>query len=308
MSHPLSTLRRQLRRAARFARRTAQRGWKASALRLAPAEAPAQPRFVFGCQRSGTTMLVQALDRSPHLWLYNEYHRAAFDNRLRFRSVDVIDRLIARCRASQVLFKPLCDNQRADRILEAYPSARAIWIYRDYRDTVNSMVRLWGGDMRELVQRVVDGESCGTIDPADRLFSQTGWAGARLSEQVSAALAQRTRPDLSMHEGAALFWYLRTQYYYGLELNRHPHVLLVRYEDLVQRPEESFPRIYDHFELPFEPDHLIGVTPECVGRDRFPAIDPKIAQWCQSLLNRLDADHRRTLGDAATVRMTEAAS
>jgi len=222
--------------------------------------------------------------------------------------VEVVDRLIARCRASQVLFKPLCDNQRADRILESYPTARAIWIYRDYRDTVNSMVRLWGGDMRELVQRVVDGESCGTIDPEDRLFSQTGWAGARLSEQVLAALSQRHRPDLSVHEGAALFWHLRTHYYYGLELNRDPRVLLVRYEDLVQRPLDSFQRIYDHFELPFEPKHLQGVTPERVGRERFPAIDPKIAQWCQSLLARLDADYGRALGGAATVRMMDAAS
>ena len=119
MSEQLRSIQRQARRAARFVNRAAQRGWKRCAQALRPAPGPAEPRFVFGCQRSGTTMLVQTLDRSPELWLYNEYHRAAFDDRLRLRSFEVIDLLINRCRAQQVLFKPLCDNQRADRNLEA---------------------------------------------------------------------------------------------------------------------------------------------------------------------------------------------
>jgi hypothetical protein len=293
MNSHLQTIRRQIRRAARFANRGAQRGWKRCAQRLRPAAEPAQPRFVFGCQRSGTTMLVQALDRSPELWLYNEYHRAAFDDRLRLRSVEVIDRLIDRCRAHQVLFKPLCDNQRADRILDAYPTARAIWIYRDYRDAVNSMIRLWGDDMLQLVHRVVDGESCGTIDPADKLFSQTGWAGARLSQSVLEGLKAKRRPDLSAHEGAALFWYLRTQYYYGLGLHLNPRVLLVRYEDLVQRPAEAFRRVYEHFALPFDVQHVRAVSRESVGKDRFPPIDAKVASWCAALLGRLDHDVER---------------
>jgi len=290
MSRQLNPIRRQVNRAARYIDRAVQRGWKRCAQTFNPASGPAQPRFVFGCQRSGTTMLVRTLDRSPDLWLYNEYHRAAFDDRLRLRSFGVIDRLIERCRASQVLFKPLCDNQRADRLLEAFPAAKAIWIYRDYRDAVNSMIRLWGDDMLELVQRVASGESCGTIDPADHLFSQTGWIGARLSEGVLEGVTSRCRPDLTRHEGAALFWYLRTQYYYGLQLHRNPQVMLVRYEDLVQRPTECFRRVYDHLELPFDEAHLRSVSPESVGKERFPAIDPKIASWCAGLLARLDRE------------------
>jgi hypothetical protein len=290
MSGQLNSIRRQARRAARYVNRAVQRGWKRCAQTLSPAAGPAQPRFVFGCQRSGTTMLVQTLDRSPNLWLYNEYHRAAFDDRLRLRSLEVVDRLIDSCRASQVLFKPLCDNQRADRILEAYPTAKAIWIYRDYRDAVNSMIHLWGEDMLELVHRLVNGESCGSIDPADRLFSQTGWIGSRLSEGVLEGLSSRHRTDLTTHEGAALFWYLRSQYYYGLDLHRNPQVLLVRYEDLVQRPVECFRRVYEHFELPFDEGHLRSVSRKSVGKERFPSIDPKIAGWCEGLLGRFDRD------------------
>lgn len=286
----LNSIRRQARRAGRFAQRVLQRGWKRCAQTVRPAPEPAQPRFVFGCQRSGTTMLVRALDCSPNLWLYNEYHRAAFDDRLRLRSFEVIDRLIGRCRAQQVLFKPLCDNQRADRILEAYPAARAIWIYRDYRDAVNSMIRLWGDDMLELVHRVVDGESCGSIDPSDRLFSQTAWVGARLTDSVLEGLASRRRPDLTAHEGAALFWYLRTQYYYGLGLHRNPRVLLVRYRDLVQQPAEGFRKVYAHFDLPFDEQCLRSISRESVGKERFPAIDPKVSSWCAGLLARLDRD------------------
>jgi hypothetical protein len=306
MSEQLKSIDRQSRRAARFINRVARRGWKRCAQALRPADRPAEPRFVFGCQRSGTTMLVQTLDRSPDLWLYNEHHRAAFDDRLRLRSFDVIDRLVRRCRAQQVLFKPLCDNQRADRILAAYPAARAIWIYRDYRDTVNSMIRLWGDDMLELVHRVINGESCGSIDPADRLFSQTGWAGARLSDGVLEELASRCRNDLTAHEGAALFWYLRTQYYFGLGLNRNPQVLLVRYENLVQQPAESFRRVYEHLELPFDERHLRSVSRESVGKERFPSIDPKVASWCEGLLARLDHDveqQQRVAGPGARVKL-----
>ena len=172
------------------------------------------------------------------------------------------------------------------------------------------MIRLWGDDMLELVHRVVEGESCGSIDPADRLFSQTGWAGARLSAGVLEGLSSRFRNNLTAHEGAALFWHLRTQYYYGLELNRNPQVLLVRYEDLVQRPAESFRRVYEHFELPFDERHLRSVSRESVGKERFPSIDPKVAGWCEGLLARLDHDleqqHRQrgsSAGPGARVKL-----
>ena len=58
--------------------------------------------FVCGCQRSGTNMLLDIAQQSPHTWIYNEGDRAAFDN-FRLRESPRIERLIAKSPGPTVL-------------------------------------------------------------------------------------------------------------------------------------------------------------------------------------------------------------
>jgi hypothetical protein len=239
--------------------------------------------FIVGCHRSGTTMLASVLDRSPRTWVYHEGSRRAFDA-YRLRPPEVVERLIENSRASTVVFKPICDAQWTDRILDRHPGSKGIWIYRRYPDVVNSAVVKWRDHQRDIMRWIRD-------DDADRL----GWRGERLSDATRDLVKRLYRDALSPADGAALFWYVRNQFFIELGLNRDPRVLTVRYEDLVTRPETESERVYVHAGCEFQPEFAAGVFSSSVGRTPNPALEPEIRSLCDAMTARLDAEHASKL-------------
>ena len=92
-------------------------------------------------------------------------------------------------------------------------------------------------------------------------------------------------------EGAALFWYLRNQFYFELELHKDPRVLLVNYEEVAENPEERFERIFSFIGSRFDLDFVSRVFGSSVKKARFPAIAPEIQRLCGELLARFDEQY-----------------
>lgn len=86
---------------------------------------PKRTSFVFGCQRSGTKMLMRILDNSPETRIYHENHASAFHD-FQLRSNAVVRALAASSPAPAQVFKPICDSQRADELLADFPHARGL--------------------------------------------------------------------------------------------------------------------------------------------------------------------------------------
>ena len=63
-----------------------------------------QVSFVFGCQRSGTKMVMRVLDRSPATRIYHEHHRAAFSD-FQLRPAPLIKTLVSASPAPAQIFK-----------------------------------------------------------------------------------------------------------------------------------------------------------------------------------------------------------
>ncbi|UCE86300.1 MAG: sulfotransferase [Deltaproteobacteria bacterium] len=240
--------------------------------------------FVVGCHRSGTTMLASVMDRSPRSWVYHEGSRRAFHD-YRLRAPEVVERRIADSRASTVVFKPICDAQWTDRILDRHPGSRAIWIYRRYADVVNSAVVKWGDHQKDIMRWIRD-------EDAERL----GWRGERLSDENRDLVKRLYRAQMSPADGAALFWYLRNALFFELGLDRDPRVLTVRYEDLVTNPESEIERVYAHAGCRFEPAFAAGVFASSVGRTPSPPLEAEIRSLCDAMTSRLDAAHRSRPG------------
>ncbi len=240
-----------------------------------------QVSFVFGCQRSGTKMLMRILDESPAVRIYHENHATAFHD-FQLRS-DRTVRLLARTSpAPSPIFKPICDSQRADQILASFPEAHGLWTYRHYDDVANSACQKWGAHQREIVSDVIAGDA-----------AKWGWRTERLPEDVVAAIRRVARPDLSDFEGALLFWYMRNAFFFALGLDAHPRMLLTRYEDLVTEPEAAFERVYRHVGAPLDHRFLGRVHSEGVRRREPPPASPEIRALCADLLARLDACNDR---------------
>ena len=136
----------------------ARRAKKLTYQRLNPSPTEAIPVFLVGCQRSGTNMLMDVLDRSWETWTYNEADHSPAFNKYRIRQNLVLDELLRKARARYVVFKPLSDSQWTDWLLSVRPSAKALWLYRGYWDVAGSAERKWGAHQKEVIGRIVNGQ------------------------------------------------------------------------------------------------------------------------------------------------------
>lgn len=242
-----------------------------------PEGATSSPVFVLGAQRSGTTMLIDTLRKSPEIWVHPEKSNIAYQA-FRLRSPETIRRLTALTPATAVIYKPLCDSHLADRILAEHPRSRAIWMYRRWADVANSAVAKWGGHHKD----VMDGIRSGALH-------ELGWRGERLPAELVDQVRAVTDADSSPETGAALQWYLRNSFYFLLNLDAEPRVMLQAYEPLVERPAEVFPALFDFVGVPFDATYIDDVVPTSIGLRPAPAVDPRVARLCDALTERLDA-------------------
>ncbi|MFM2161710.1 MAG: hypothetical protein RLZZ383_1222 [Pseudomonadota bacterium] len=235
------------------------------------------PIFVLGCQRSGTTMLIDTLMRAPGLWSHPEKSPIAYDN-FRLRSAPIVRAITARTPAQRVIYKPLCDSQLGDQLLEEHPDARVFWVVRRWQDVANSAVVKWGDHQRDVLQAILEGRA-----------DTVGWRGERIPSSLVDQLRDVVDTPLTAHAGAVLFWYLRNSFLFTLGLDRDPRVRLVVYEDLVQQPHDVFPRLFAHVGVPFSPSILADIHAKSVGRAQAPEVPPRIAALADALSERLRA-------------------
>lgn len=243
--------------------------------------------FVFGCQRSGTNMLVDVLETSPLTLTFQEDDGRAFVHN-RIKSVEVQRRLIARAACPVIAFKPIADSQNADVLLREHPTAKAVWIYRSYQDTSNSAVAKWGNGQVTLIRRLLKN------DPA-----WTHWLADRMDAATLDFVRGLPLEPLTPHTASALKWWLRNKLYYDLALDHQPdRVRLVRYEDLVRDPVMAFAPLFAFVGLPFTPKRVEAVKAGSIRKAAFPDITPDVRDLCEELTARLDATLRRHEGRA----------
>lgn len=235
------------------------------------------PVFIVGSNRSGTQMVCEAIGKSPHGWNYRESEFSIAFNSFHLRADWLIRWLIRHAPAPLVSFGSILDSQSTDELLSHFEGARAIWIYRRYQDAANSSVHKWGSHLKDLVHWVARGEP-------ERL----GARGTRISADTVRLFGDLFNRDLSNEDGASLYWYMRNQLYFDLNLHRDPRVLIVQYEDTVLNKEKAFQRIFGFLGFPYDPAVIDGIFGSSVGKHRWPGIDTRIQEICDALQVRLD--------------------
>lgn len=260
--------------------------------RLAPAAAP-HPVLIVGCARSGSTMVMEVLDRS----LWNQTY-AQRDARLFHKHLlqdERLEAILARSRAEAVVCKPMHENQRVPELLARFPSARALWLWRDYGDTINSSVRVWNNMVQNLGRIVADPGAA-------------GWYGDRISPTALGWVRRHYRADMSQESAYGLFWAVRHQFYFEYGLDHEPRVRIFRYEDLVQNPPAAFAELFRFAGCSFRPWCVKHVHAKSVQRHERPSIDPGIEQLCCDMTARLEAAYGRSpLQDSDRPLLTGAA-
>ncbi len=274
----LSNVERLVRRSLEFRRK-----WLSRRRTLHPTKEKL-PVFIVGCNRSGTNMVCGAIGKSPHGWDYRESAFSIAFNGYYLRQDGIIDRLIRHTPAPIISFGSILDSQYTDDLISQFEGARAIWVYRRYEDVANSCARMqWGPTLKDLVSWVARGE-----------LERLGARGKRITADTVQLFGELFREDISIEDGACLYWYMRNQLFFDLNLHMDPRVLIMQYEDTVLNKEKAFRRVFDFLGFPFDHAIIDGIFATSVGKHTLPDIDPDVQEVCDTLMTQLDARYTET--------------
>jgi hypothetical protein len=222
-----------------------------------------RPVFSSGVHRSGTNMMMEILEWSPATEVFREGDRCAFEQFM-MRSEPEIAGLIDRSSADQVVGKALHEAEHLADFLTRWPTARVIWMFRDWRDVVNSSLARWPG-RRNGVDRIVAGRDT------------AGWRGRGMTAATRRQLAQLYRPDLDDASANALFWIFRNQLLFDQGLKHDERVLLIDYDDWLRDPTSRMDTLATFLGMSATARQLEIADGGKVRRKPPPAVAPEIA-------------------------------
>ncbi len=197
-----------------------------------PVENQKQILFIFGCQRSGTTITSDILGKLNYVKSYAEVNTEITDqdteegdlHTIRLNPLeDVKQKLLARPEPI-VVVKPLVESQYASKILDYFPNSRALWMYRNPQDTVSSLINRFGARTKKRVFYRMIGE-------------KDNWRAEGITDELKETLSQFAGDGLTIPDAWGLFWYARNSLFFSQTLQDDQRVVLVKYQKLVQQKD-----------------------------------------------------------------------
>lgn len=223
-------------------------------------------------------MLSDVLGLSPAVRNYGEGASKYFywDNAPRLTGLEDVKKNLSLERNPFTLLKPLCESQRADDILAEFSSARAVWIFRDYRACVSSHVRYYQKyhDGLAYVREMLD-------------LKVPCWKNENLNSHVLELLKSYRDRQLNLDTAYALYWLARNSLFDRISDDKR--VIFVSYESILARPNEVFNEIFDFLGIPFKQKYMliVGQPTSKPGMAPPNKIDDVVLDHCKSMHQRL---------------------
>jgi len=204
--------------------------------------------LIFGCQRSGTTLLSKLFDDHLRCSVYSEASILSNDDQFKLRLnciEDVISKL-NRDVAPIVIMKPLVESQNSRLLLDEIPNSKAIWLFREPSEVVHSAI-------------VKFGPYEGAINKIKPLFDKefaknpwTPWLTENISEKLLAEIKPFYAENISANDAGLIFWYLRNMQFFENNLQNDKRAILLSYESLLEGSDKISNFIDDKkFQLSF---------------------------------------------------------
>jgi hypothetical protein len=244
--------------------------------------------LILGCQRSGTTMMTRIFDNDLRAKVYGEFSKLSSrdkTDKLRLDPLDSVKSALTKDKAPFIVLKPLVESQRAPELLAYFGAhfdhARALWMYRHYKDVVSSNLKRFGRD-----NGVHDVRPIAMGEPDN-------WRSEGASDAVRATVRRHFSETMSLYDAAALFWFARNSLLFDLDLHDHPEVMICKYEDLVANPRDMVERIYGFAQQAFPEEEIFAESHrESVGKGKSVELSPDIERLCEGLWQKIDAAYQ----------------
>ncbi len=240
--------------------------------------APADQRrlvLIFGCQRSGTTMLQQTfLDRSWRVLIVEETDRRlvgrdALPGETRWRDYPGVLRRLRAIPFEVVAAKPLVESDRATELMDAAEPVRAIWMLRDYLGVARSNIKRFGADnpLRDL-QAFCDGD-------------RTDWRCRGSTLETREAVGALAREGLRPLDAAALFWWARNQLYFQQHLDADERVRIIRYDRACSQPVALAKALSEYVGVALPPRSISARVRRSSDRSEDAGLHPEVERLCR---------------------------
>ncbi len=242
--------------------------------RLAIKPVESTPVFLFGKQRSGTTMLMNCLELHPDTEVFDEAedNKAFLDYRI--RNYEILNILTTRSKAPFVCFKPIADSHLIMEFIEQFPSGKFIWAYRDYKDVANSSLRKFNHASRAIKLVCLNQEG-------------GGWFQEGVSSETALILREVYSPNLSEFDMVCLAWFARNRIF--VEKNLGPSdVMLIKYEDMVSNPERTFANLSNFTGMRYDKNSIRYVHNASIAKNPYPELNLLVKKMCDDLMAALN--------------------
>ena len=216
-----------------------------------------KPIFIIGCSRSGTTVVYKVLSMAKGLGslhresheFWNSLHPPEENNweshRLNAGDLSERDRVrVARYFFKYVGMRRFVDkaNQNCFRIpylLELFPDAVFVYVKRDGRDNINSLIHGWGKP--EEFAGWSHNLPCNVLVDNGRYRQWSFFLFPDWRNYIKSPI----------EEVCAQQWISANQSVLAFHRRSHPAWIEVYYEDILSRPLETFRELFEKLEIPF---------------------------------------------------------
>ncbi|MCX6838516.1 MAG: hypothetical protein NTX35_12000 [Verrucomicrobia bacterium] len=244
---------------------------------LRPCPSP-RVAFIFGCQRSGTTLLRDFIGLDHRFRDIGEgdppyFHQEAGERYLRLVEDSEVEALVKQQSSQWVLLKPLHDSQRAVELLERFDNSRGIWIFRHYDSVVQSHLGYYQHDPMDY------------LEPLRRVHINS-WMLSGLEHQSLEhirhllSLADTSIPDLY-----AIFWYARNALLF--QHLKRANLLVVSYESLVATPHQCLQAFNKHLGVGLSTKALLVPMQRRPNAPALSKLTPEVEHACNLMLQKL---------------------
>jgi len=111
--------------------------------------------FIFGCQRSGTTLLERIFRHDFHSVVFGEFSELSISPRKTvWKPLPEVEKRFESCKSSYIVARTLFESDKAREILSYFSTSAGVWLFRNYRAVVDSMKRKWGTKFFGIVEKV----------------------------------------------------------------------------------------------------------------------------------------------------------
>lgn len=239
--------------------------------------------MIVGCQRSGTSLVNRVFARDFNISVYRESSCLSSNdlthtgkNKLRLNTLQLVESNLLKDKSPTIVLKPLVESQNILSLLDFFPQSKALWMYRDYRDVSNSFLNKFSQNVGiRNIKAIVNG-------------NDSFWYSESVAQSVRSTVIKHYSNDIQPADAIALFWYVRNMFFYELDLDVNPRVMMCRYEQMVEYPHEFISQVYSFLGKKFKSRNIWEVNSNSVYKGRSIEITEDIKNLCDGLLTKLD--------------------